>query len=309
MIAQHEQQHDETMLITHQLRRGPPALHRARPGAGRRCSPARPKSSSPAARSPWAPPPSRGRWTTNGPRTGGVVPRLLHRHHAGDQRRLPGASSRTAATTTRAGGPPEGWAHIRQHGIARAAVLAARRRAVAAPPVRGDRAGAAGRAGAARELVRGRRLRPLGRTAAAHRGRVGEGRPARPGTGGRSRATRGATTTPRPTHANLGQRHLRPAPAGSYPDGAVAARRTAVDRRRVGVDGERLPAVPGVRRLPVPGVLGGVLRRRVQGAARRFVRRRRGGLPGHVPQLGPTRSGGRSSPGSAPPGTPTREAV
>ncbi|MCZ9340141.1 DinB family protein, partial [Streptomyces sp. TRM76130] len=26
MIAQHEQQHDETMLVTHQLRRGPQAL-------------------------------------------------------------------------------------------------------------------------------------------------------------------------------------------------------------------------------------------------------------------------------------------
>ncbi|NED79137.1 ergothioneine biosynthesis protein EgtB, partial [Streptomyces sp. SID11233] len=27
MVAQHEQQHDETMLITHQLRSGPPVLH------------------------------------------------------------------------------------------------------------------------------------------------------------------------------------------------------------------------------------------------------------------------------------------
>jgi gamma-glutamyl hercynylcysteine S-oxide synthase len=32
MIAQHEQQHDETMLITHQLRRGAPALSAAPPG-------------------------------------------------------------------------------------------------------------------------------------------------------------------------------------------------------------------------------------------------------------------------------------
>ena len=31
MIAQHEQQHDETMLITHQLRRGGPALSATRP--------------------------------------------------------------------------------------------------------------------------------------------------------------------------------------------------------------------------------------------------------------------------------------
>ena len=32
MVAQHEQQHDETMLITHQLRRGAPALSAAPPG-------------------------------------------------------------------------------------------------------------------------------------------------------------------------------------------------------------------------------------------------------------------------------------
>src|SRR5215472_10521827 len=31
MIAQHEQQHDETMLITHQLRRGAPVLRAAEP--------------------------------------------------------------------------------------------------------------------------------------------------------------------------------------------------------------------------------------------------------------------------------------
>src|SRR5262245_57590952 len=31
MIAQHEQQHDETMLITHQLRRGVPVLSAAEP--------------------------------------------------------------------------------------------------------------------------------------------------------------------------------------------------------------------------------------------------------------------------------------
>lgn len=69
MIAQHEQQHDETMLITHQLRKGPrPSPPRTR---NRHRWPAdRPKSSSPAARSPWAPPASRGRWTTNARHTG-----------------------------------------------------------------------------------------------------------------------------------------------------------------------------------------------------------------------------------------------
>jgi gamma-glutamyl hercynylcysteine S-oxide synthase len=36
MIAQHEQQHDETMLITHQLRKGPPALGAPAPPPGSR---------------------------------------------------------------------------------------------------------------------------------------------------------------------------------------------------------------------------------------------------------------------------------
>ncbi|HWM04999.1 MAG TPA: ergothioneine biosynthesis protein EgtB [Actinophytocola sp.] len=36
MIVQHEQQHDETMLATHQLRTGPPVLHRPAPPPGRR---------------------------------------------------------------------------------------------------------------------------------------------------------------------------------------------------------------------------------------------------------------------------------
>ncbi|GAB3809017.1 hypothetical protein GCM10027605_42730 [Micromonospora zhanjiangensis] len=67
MIVQHEQQHDETMLATHQLRVGPPVLSgEPTPPAvvpvGVRCW-------CPAGRSPWAPPPTRGRWTTNAPGT------------------------------------------------------------------------------------------------------------------------------------------------------------------------------------------------------------------------------------------------
>ena len=60
-------------------------------------------------------------------------------------------------------------------------------------------------------------------------------------------------------------RQPRPAPSAArpgrqLPGGRIPARRTAVDRRRVGVDVERLPALPGLRGLPLPGVLGGVLR-------------------------------------------------
>ena len=70
MIAQHEVQHDETMLITHQIRAGAPVLAAASPGRRPPTrSGCRPRYSSPAARSSWVPPPKRGRWTTSGPRT------------------------------------------------------------------------------------------------------------------------------------------------------------------------------------------------------------------------------------------------
>ena len=76
MVVQHEQQHDETMLITHQLRRGAPVLAAppARGPAGRRDQPARRGRSWPAARSRWAPAASPGRWTTSGRRTRSHVP-------------------------------------------------------------------------------------------------------------------------------------------------------------------------------------------------------------------------------------------
>ena len=107
MIAQHEQQHDETMLITHQLRRGRPGARRglARPRPRRTRSGCRPRCSSPAGRSRWAPPPSRGRWTTSGPRTPcDVPPFYLDTTPVTNAARTP-SSSPTAATTTRAGGP------------------------------------------------------------------------------------------------------------------------------------------------------------------------------------------------------------
>ena len=70
MIAQHEVQHDETMLITHQIRAGAPVLAAASPGRRPPMrSGCRPRYSSPAVRSRWAPPPKRGRWTTSGPHT------------------------------------------------------------------------------------------------------------------------------------------------------------------------------------------------------------------------------------------------
>ena len=56
---------------------------------------------------------------------------------------------------------------------------------------------------------------------------------------------------------------------------------------------------PGFRVLPVPRVLRGVLRPRLQGAARRLVGDAPRGRAHHVPQLGLSRSAARSSPASA----------
>src|ERR1700728_4742243 len=54
----------------------------------------------------------------------------------------------------------------------------------------------------------------------------------------------------------------------------------------MGVDQLGLPALSRVHRMAVQGVLAGVLRPRVQGAARRRVRRVPGGLPRHIQELG-----------------------
>ena len=175
---------------------------------------------------------------------------------------------------------------------------------LAAAPVRPDRAAARRRAGAARLLVRGRRLRPVGRPAAAHRGRVGEGGPLGPGHRPTRRLPVGRRRPRRREHANLGQRHLGPPRSAPIPAGASPLRRAADDRRRVGVDvAPTSPATPASR-LPLPRVLRGVLRRRLQGAARRLVGHRPGRLPGARSATGTSRSAGRSSPASAPRGTP-----
>ena len=141
------------------------------------------------------------------------------------------------------------------------------------------------RARPARLLVRSRRVRALGRQAAADRGRVGV-RGDRGAPTPASAGTRGATpipTTRAPTSA-------RPATARS-PQARGPVRRERVGRRadgrrRVGVDVVRLHALPRVRVVPVPRVLRGVLRRRVQGAARRLVGDAPERAAHHVPQLG-----------------------
>ena len=152
--------------------------------------------------------------------------------------------------------------------------------------VRLPRGPAPRRARAARVLVRGRRLRPVGGQAAAHRGGVGEGGVVDAGRAS-SAATRGATRRPTPaTAANLGGGLYRPAPVGAYPDGASAYGCHQMVGDVWEWTASRLRALPRLRVLPLPGVLRGLLRARLQGAAGRVVGHVAGGGAEHLPQLG-----------------------
>ena len=98
-------------------------------------------------------------------------------------------------------------------------------------PLRPLRAARARAAGHARLVVRGGRLRPLARRAAAHRGRVGARR----------------------HRARLQARSARPARLRARP-------RRPVRGRLLGVDRHRVRRLPGLRGLPLPRVLGDLLR-------------------------------------------------
>ncbi len=182
MIAQHEQQHDETMLITHQLRSGPAVLDAPEP----------PRPTDAAGLPAEV-------LVEGGPFTMGTStePWALDNERPAHRREVDAFFIDTAPVTCGAyrrfiedGGygeerwwAPEGWAMVRAHGLSAplfwredAGQWLRRRFGV-------NRTGASGRAGAARELVRGGRVRPMGGQAAADRGGVGEGGPARPRVG------------------------------------------------------------------------------------------------------------------------------
>lgn len=227
MIAQHEQQHDETMLITHQLRKGPAAL----------------TAPSPAPAPPFTGPAEV--LVPGGPFTMGTStePWALDNERPAHRREIPPYFIDTTPVTNAAyqafiedGGydterwwSPEGWSHIRSHGIE--APLFWRREGgqwlrrhfgvtEVVPPdepvlhVSWYEADAYARwAG----------------QPAAHRGRVGEGGPPRPG----GRPLHALPVGRRRPHPRA--RQPRPAPSASGPGGQLSgggltARRTAVDR-------------------------------------------------------------------------------
>ncbi|ORT57272.1 ergothioneine biosynthesis protein EgtB [Streptomyces sp. CB03238] len=217
MVAQHEQQHDETMLITHQLRPGPAALDAPEPppGPGTAGLPAEVR-------------------VPGGPFTMGTSaePWALDNERPAHARVVPEFFIDTVPVTNGAymafiadGGyrderwwAPEGWAQIREHGIGaplfwrREGGQWLRRRFGVVEPVPEDEPVLHVSWYEADAYARwaGRRLPTEEEWEKAARHDPASGRSLRYPWGDED---------PTPEHANLGQRHLRPAAAGSYPAG------------------------------------------------------------------------------------------
>ncbi|MFD9818265.1 ergothioneine biosynthesis protein EgtB [Streptomyces violascens] len=216
MIAQHEQQHDETMLITHQLRKGPAALAAPEPPSGT----------------------TEGLPTEvlvpGGPFTMGTStePWALDNERPAHHRIVPAFHLDTTPVTCGAylrfiedGGyreerwwEPAGWAMVREHELSAPLFwrheggewLRRRFGATEPVPVNEPVLHVSWYEADAYARWAGRRLptEEEWEKAARHD-------PA----SGRSRRYPWGDADPSAAHTNLGQRHLRPAPAGAYPEG------------------------------------------------------------------------------------------
>ncbi|MFL6111889.1 MAG: ergothioneine biosynthesis protein EgtB [Catenulispora sp.] len=220
LIAQHEQQHDETMLITHQLRVGEPALHRPAPPPAPADALSLPLEvfvpggpfTMGTSTEPWALDNERpahevdvaGFWLDTTPVTNGAYLEFLADGGYDDPRwwSPPGWEHRQKAGLV----APLYWSHDggrwlrRRFGVTEPVPLAE-------PVVHVSYYEAEAFA-----AWKGRRL-----PTEAEWEKAARHDPA----GGRSRRYPWGDEDPSSRHANLGQEHLQPAAAGSYPDGAA----------------------------------------------------------------------------------------
>ena len=284
MVEQHEQQHVETMLATHQLRQGEPlarrGLHRCRPVGS--CRPARCWSRRGRSRSGSTATASPGRSTTSArptPSTCRPSGSPGSRSATASGRR----SSTRVATTSRSGGPSAAGATASTPGwsgrcsgrpTARGAGSAIVEEIPADEPVQhvcffeaeAYAAWAGARLPTEQEWEKACAWDPVaGAAAALALGRRGVDPCARQPRGRRAAARAG----------------------GRLPGRRLGLRRRADDRRRLGVDVLGVRAVARLRDDALRRLQRAVLRRRLPGAARRLLGGRRCVDPAVVPQLGP----------------------